>query len=83
MIRIVKKAYVPTLTPAQAFAQQRQQENGSYRLREAVKCLLNEGKASTDVVGEVFHLIVTRMEGTGRVTKQDIERVLPGFTTEG
>ncbi len=83
MIRIVKKAYVPVLTPAQAFAQQREQESGSFRLREAVKALLNEGKASTAVVGEVFNLIAVRMEGTGRVTKQDIERVLPAFTTEG
>lgn len=81
-MKIVKKAVVPTLTPAQAFAQQRQAEYGSARLRQEVKRLLDEGKASTEVVGEVFQLIVNRMSHTGRITKADVERVLPGFTTD-
>ena len=81
-MKIVKREYKPTLTPSAAFAQQRSQEGGSARLRAAVKNLLNEGKASTQVVGEVFQLIVNRMDGTGRITSADVEAVLPSFTAE-
>lgn len=79
MVRITKKAFVPTLSPSTAFAEQRKQEADSYRLRQAVKALLSNGKASTAVVGEVFQLIVNRMDGTGRITGEDIRNVLPGF----
>ena len=82
MVRIVKKDVKPSVTPSQAFAQQRANEGGSARLRDAVKALLNEGKASTVVVGEVFAHIVNRMEGSGRITAADVERVLPGFAVE-
>lgn len=80
--RITKRDVKPSLTAAQAFAQQRQQEYGSARLRNAVKNLLDEGKASTEVVGEVFDLILRRMDGTARITRADVERVLPGFSAD-
>lgn len=78
-MKITPKPTVPVLTARQAFAQQRSKESGSYRLRAEVKNLLNEGKASTEVVGEVFQLIVSRMEGTGRVSNADVQRVLRDF----
>lgn len=81
-MRIVKKDVKPVLTAAEAFRQQRTNESGSYRLRQAVKNLLNEGKASTEVVAQVFGVIVAGMSSTGRITKADIEAVLPGFTTD-
>lgn len=78
-MKITPKPVVPQLTARQAFTQQRSKENGSHRLRLEVARLLNEGKASTDVVGEVFQLIVTRMSGTGRITNADVARVLKDF----
>lgn len=79
-IRITKKAVVPTMTPADAFNAQRQQEAGSYRLREAVKAMLNEGKAHTSTVAKVFALLV--QDSGDRFSAADIQRVLPGFDVE-
>lgn len=81
-MRITEKPVVPNLTPAQAFAKQRAKEGGSYRLRTEVKALLNEGKASTEVVAEVFELIVRRMGPTGRVHQADVARILKDFNIE-
>ena len=79
-MRITKKADGLSLT--KAFAEQRKQDGNSAKLRASVARLLNPGKASTEVVGEVFDLIVRRMASTGRITRSDVQSVLTGFDVD-
>ena len=77
-MRIVQREVKPSVRPAEAFMAQRGQENGSQRLRKEVQALLQSGKAHTTTVAKVFELICH--DSYDRITKQDVERVLPGFT---
>ena len=80
MIRITKKPVNPSVGAAEAFAQQRAQEFDSVRLRNAVKALLNGGKAHTSTVGKVFALILS--DSADRISAADVRDVLPGFQAE-
>lgn len=79
-MRIVAKPVKPSISPVDAFLQQRQADGQSVQLREAVKAMLRPGKARTTTVAKVFALLVET--DPDRFGASDIKAVLRGFEVE-